>query len=138
VDPESTAGDIADVVADAAEVALTAGIFEPQRLRTEFAETTRTFRKTRYSVIKEIGEVIAGADSQPMGKLLSDLAMDRSRPTSEIDRFIAQAEQLVGASQDRGRQQIEALRAGGGADADLRGLADALDRLRGVLREAAS
>lgn len=138
LDVDGAASDIADVVADAAEVALTAGIFEPQRLRTEFAETTRTFRKARFSVIKEIGEVIAGADLQSLGKLLSDLAVDRSRPIAEIDRFITQAEQLLGASKDRGRQQVEALRAGGGADADLRGLVEALDRLGSVLRQAAS
>ena len=136
IDPEGNPSDIADVVADAAEAALTAGIFEPQRLRTEFAEATRTFRKTRYSVIKEIGDVLAGADSQPLGKLLSDLALDRSRPAAEIERFITQADQLVGASQARGRQQIEALRAGGGADTELRGLVEALDQLRDVLREA--
>lgn len=138
IDPEVAPSDIADVVADAAELALTAGIFEPQRLRMEFTETTRAFRKTRYSVIKEIGAVVATTDSQSPGKLLSDLALDRSRPAAEIDRFITQAEQLVSASQDRGRQQIEALRAGGGADADLRGLAEALDQLGDVLREASS
>lgn len=138
IDPEAAPSDVVDVVADAAEAALAAGVFEPQRLRTEFNETARAFRKTRYSVIKEIGEVVASADSQPLGRLLSDIATDRSRPVAEIHRFVTQAEQLLAASQGRSRQQIDALRAGGGADADLRALVEALTQLRSVLGEVAS
>jgi hypothetical protein len=137
IDQESSPTEVADLVADAAERALTAGVFEPQRLRTEFAETIRTFRKTRYSVIKEIGDVVASAASQPLGKLLSDLALDRSRPVTEIDRFVIQGQQLLTASMERGHQQIDALRAGGGADDDLRSLVEMLDSLQSVLGDAA-
>jgi len=138
IDPSASPADISDAVAEAAEAALSAGIFEPQRLRTEFTETARVFRRTRFSVVKEIGEVVATAKSQPLGKLLSDLAMDRSRPIAEIDRFVTSTEMLLSASVDRGRQPADVLRAGGSADGDLRALFDLLGTLRTVLESERS
>jgi hypothetical protein len=133
IDPAALPSEISDAISEAAEAALNAGIFEPQRLRTEFTETTRIFRRTRYSVVKDVGELVATAESQPLGKLLSDLAADRSRPVAEIDRFITSAELVVAASIDRGRQQAEVLRAGGDADGDLRTLFNLLGMLRATL-----
>jgi hypothetical protein len=136
VDPDASAVDIADTVAEAAAAALEAGIFEPQRLRTEFPDTTRTFRRTRYSVIREVGEVVDHAPSQPLGKLLSDLAIDRGRAIVEIERFVRQAEQLLNASRERGLQQIATLRAGGGSESDLDALRHSLRELKAALDKA--
>lgn len=133
IDPAAVPAEISDVVAEAAEAALSAGIFEPHRLRTEFTEINRVFRRTRYSVLKEIGDLVATSDAQPLGKLLSDLATDRSRPMTEVDRFVSSAELLVSSSTDRGRQQADVLRAGGGADGDLRSLFGLLGALRSTL-----
>jgi hypothetical protein len=134
IDPGALPVELSDPVADAAEAALNAGIFEPQRLRTEFTEANRGFRHTRYSVVKDIGELVATADAQPLGKLLSDLAADRSRPIAEIDRFVSSTELVLSASISRGRQQADVLRAGGGADADLRSLFDLLEALRSTIQ----
>ncbi len=82
--------------------------------------------------------MVATAKSQPFGKLLSDLAMDRSRPIAEIDRFVTSTEMLLSASVDRGRQQADVLRAGGSADRDLRALFDLLGTLRTVLESERS
>jgi hypothetical protein len=73
-----------------------------------------------------------------LGKLLSDLAIDRSRPIAEIDRFVTSTEIILSASVDRGRQQADVLRAGGSADGDLRALFDLLDTLRTVLESERS
>jgi hypothetical protein len=136
LDPNGTTADVADPVAQAVAGALEAGIFEPHRLRTEFDDTARIFRRTRYSVIREIGEIVANSSSQPIGKLLSDLAADRGRPVAEIERFVALAQQCLTASNQRGLQQIETLTAGGGGESDFKNLRQALDDLETVLAEA--
>lgn len=133
IDPSASPAEISDAVTAAAEAAQRAGIFEPQRLRPEFSETARVFRRTRFSVVKEVGEVVAAGKSQALGKLLSDLAIDRSRPIAEIDRFVTEAETFLSASVDRGRQQADVLRAGGSADGNLPALFKLLGTLRSIL-----
>jgi hypothetical protein len=133
-DTEGSATDIADVVARAAQRALEAGVFEPTRLRSEFDETVKLFRRTRFSVAREVNEIVVGAPSQQAGKLLSDLASsDRTRPMDEVDRFRRQASTIIDASTERARQQIAILRsAGGGAD-ELASLRASLEQLRRAL-----
>lgn len=128
--------DIADVVGRATGAAMASGSFEPQRLRAEFDETARAFRRARYSVVREVGELIA-QQTQPMtGKLLSDLAVDRARPMAEIDQFVSQAAQIIGASQARAKQQISILKAGGGSQDELLSIQAALKELEGLFRKA--
>ena len=104
---DGSPADIADTVTRAAEAAVASGSFEPQRLRGEFDETARVFRRTRYSVIREVGDLIAQAPQPVTGKLLSDLAVDRGRPMAEIDQFVSQATQIISASQERATQQTQ-------------------------------
>ena len=95
LEPDGSPAAIADAVTQATEAALASGSFEPQRLRGEFDQTTRTFRRTRYSVIQEVGDIISQASVAATGKLLSDLAIDRTQPMAEIDQFVSQATQII-------------------------------------------
>ena len=58
---DGSPADIAEAVTRAVEAAVASGSFEPQRLRGEFDQTARAFRRTRYSVIREVGDLIAQA-----------------------------------------------------------------------------
>lgn len=127
---------IADTVAQATTAALASGSFEPQRLRAEFDQTLRAFRRTRYSVIREVGDLIAQASSSTTGRLLSDLAIDRARPMEEIDQFVSQASQVINASRERATQQISTLKAGGGGKDELASLQVALGELEELIRKA--
>jgi hypothetical protein len=136
LDPDVTPADIADIVAKAALAALEAGSFEPQRLRQDFDETVRAFRRTRYSVIREIGDLVSEAPSLSIGKLLSDLAIDRSRPMTEIDRFVTQARQILDASRARAKQQVATFQAAGAGKDELLSLEASLDAMERAIREA--
>jgi hypothetical protein len=136
LEPVDSPAEIADTVARAVQAAMQSGSFEPQRLRDEFDESARVFRRTRYSVIREVGELVAQAPSLTVGKLLSDLAVDRSRPMAEIDQFLSQAAQIISASQARAAQQITTLKAGGGSKDELLSLQTALDDLKELFRKA--
>ena len=133
---DGSPADIAETVTRAAEAAVASGSFEPQRLRREFDETARVFRRTRYSVIREVGDLIAQAPQPVTGKLLSDLAVDRGRPMAEIDQFVSQATQIISASQERATQQISTLKAGGGSKDELPSLQAALGELEELFRKA--
>ena len=133
---DGSPADIADTVTRAVEVAVASGSFEPQRLRGEFDETARVFRRTRYSVIREVGDLIAQEPQPVTGKLLSDLAVDRGRPMAEIDQFVSQATQIITASQERATQQINTLKAGGGSKDELPSLQAALGELEELFRKA--
>ena len=133
---DGSPADIADTVTRAAEAAVASGSFEPQRLRGEFDETAKVFRRTKYSVIREVGDLIAQAPQPVTGKLLSDLAVDRSRPMAEIDQFVSQATQIISASQERATQQISTLKAGGGNKDELPSLQAALGELQELFRKA--
>ena len=137
LDPDGSPGQIADATTRATQAAVQSGIFEPLRLRNEFDETTRAFRRTRYSVIGEVGDLVAQASSLAAGKLLSELAVDRSRPIAEIDRFVTQAAQIVDASRVRAEQQIQTFQAGTGGKNQVLSLRAALDELEDLIREAA-
>jgi len=136
LDVDGSPADIAETVTRAAEVAVASGSFEPQRLRREFDETARVFRRTRYSVIREVGDLIAQASQPVTGKLLSDLAVDRGRPMAEIDQFVSQATQIINASQERATQQLKTLKAGGGSKDELPSLQTALRELEELFRKA--
>jgi hypothetical protein len=131
-----TPADIADFVTRGVDVALESGSFEPQRLRGEFHETTKAFRRTRYSVIAEIGDLLDQASLPATGKLLSDLAMDRAQPMAEIDRFVGQAAEIMSASRARAKQQIATLEAGTGGKDELLSLKAMLGELEELFREA--
>ena len=136
LEPVDSPVEIADTVARAVQAAMQSGSFEPQRLRDEFDESARVFRRTRYSVIREVGDLVAQASSLTVGKLLSDLAIDRSRPMAEIDQFLSQAAQIISASEGRAAQQIATLKAGGGSKDELLSLQTALDDLKELFRKA--
>jgi hypothetical protein len=136
LEPDGSPAAIGDIVIRAAEAALASGSFEPQRLRDEFDQTTRTFRRTRYSVVQEVGDIISQASVAATGKLLSDLAIDRTQPMSEIDQFVSQAEQIISASQARATQQISTLKAGGGGKDELVSLQTELEELEELIRKA--
>lgn len=136
LDADGAPADIADAVIRASEAAVAAGIFEPQRLRGEFEQTVRAFRRTRYSVIREVGELLTQAPLPVTGKLLSELAADRGRPMAEIDQFVSQAGQIISASQARAAQQIATLRAGGGGNDELVTFETALGEFEELVREA--
>jgi hypothetical protein len=134
LDAEANAADIADALARSSQAALEAGVFEPSRLRSEFEDTIRAFRRTRFSVVREIAEIVAGAESQQLGKLLSDLsASERTRPMQEIDLFRRQAATIVDASTERATQQIATLRSGGGGADEIASLDESLEKLAKVL-----
>jgi hypothetical protein len=136
LETDSSPADISDAFTRAAEAAWESGSFEPKRLRGEFAETAKVLRRTRFSVIREVGNLI-GQPSQPVtGKLLSDLAVDRARPMAEIDQFVSQAAQIIGASQANATQQISTLKAGGGSKDELLSLEAALGELEELFRKA--
>jgi hypothetical protein len=134
LDPAAAPAEIADFVAKAAQAALEAGVFEPARLRHDFDDTTKAFRRTRYSVIDEVGSLALSSTDQQPGKLLSDLAVDRSRPMQEIERFVNQAVAIVDGSCARATQQAETLRAGGGGGDELNALRTSLAELESALR----
>jgi len=136
LETDGSPGDIADAFTQATEAALASGSFEPQRLRGEFDEIARAFRRTRYSVIREVGDLVAQAPQSVTGKLLSDLAVDRARPITEIDQFVSQATQVLSASKERASQQISTLKAGGGSKDELTSLQAALSELGELFREA--
>jgi len=136
VDVDGAPAEISDAVARAAQAALEAGIFEPQRLRIEFGETAKAFRRTRFSVLREVGDIIAQAPTQSPGKLLSDLAVDRSRPMSEIERFVSQAVQIIDASRARATQQIGAFQTGEDGIGAVRSLEAKLDAIEKRIHEA--
>jgi hypothetical protein len=128
--------DIADTLIRAIDVAMASGSFEPQRLRGEFVQTVKAFRRTRYAVIREVGDLIAQASPPVSGRLLSDLAVDRARPMAEIDQFVSQAAQILSGSQERATQQINTLTAGGGGEDELLSLQDALGELEELFGKA--
>jgi hypothetical protein len=136
LEPVDSPTEIADTIARAAQAAMRSGSFEPQRLRDEFDESARVFRRTRYSVIREVGDLVAQASLLTVGKLLSDLAVDRTRPMAEIDQFLNQASQVISASQARAAQQISTLKAGGGSKDELLSLQAALRDLKELFRKA--
>ena len=136
LDTDASPADIADAVTRAADAAVASGSFEPQRLRSELDATARAFRRTRYSVIREVSELIAQAPQPVTGKLLSDLAVDRVRPMTEIGQFVSQAREIVSASQERAAQQISILKAGGGSKDELTSLQAALAELDELFRKA--
>ncbi len=136
VDADGTPADIADAVTRASEAAVAAGIFEPQRLRGEFEQTVRAFRRTRYSVIREVGELLTQPPLPVTGKLLSELATGRARPMTEIDQFVNQAGQIISASQARAAQQIATLRAGDSGNDELLTFETALGEFEELIREA--
>jgi hypothetical protein len=133
---ETSPADIVEAFTRAAEAALESGSFEPQRLRGEFDETARAFRRTRYSVIAEVGDLMSNAPHSLTGKLLSELAVDRARPMAEIDQFVGQATQIISASETRATQQISTLKTGGGSKDALLSLLDALGELEELFRKA--
>jgi hypothetical protein len=135
LETDGSPADIADAVTQAVEAAVASGSFEPHRLRDEFDQTTKAFRRTKYSVIREVGNLIAQAPLPTTGKLLSDLAVDRARPMAEIDRFVSQATQIISASQARATQQISTLKAGGGGKDELLSLQAELGELEELIRK---
>ena len=136
LETDGSPADIADTLIQAIDVAMASGSFEPQRLRGEFVQTARAFRRTRYAVIREVGDLIAQASLPVSGRLLSDLAVDRARPMAEIDHFVSQAAQILSASQERATQQISTLTAGGGGEDELLSLQDALGELEELFGKA--
>jgi hypothetical protein len=136
LEPAGSPAAIADTITRAVQDAIASGSFEPQRLRDEFDQTTRTFRRTRYSVIQEVGDIISQASVAATGKRLSDLAIDRTHPMSEIDQFVSQATQIISASQARAAQQISTLKAGGGGEDELVSLQTELEELEELIRRA--
>ena len=136
LDTDASPADIADAVTRASEAAVASGSFEPQRLRSELDATARAFRRTRYSVIRDVGDLIAQAPQSVTGRLLSDLAVDRARPMTEIGQFVSQAAQILSASQERAIQQISTLKSGGGSQDELTSLQAALNELDELFREA--
>jgi hypothetical protein len=136
LDPDAQPLEIADLVTRAAQAAVEAGAFEPHRLQTEFEETARVFRRTKYSVIREIGDLLAQASSQSTGRLLSDLATDRSKATSEIEQFVSQSRQILDASSASATQHIATFQSGGGAREQLRSLQSSLESLADTLEGA--
>jgi hypothetical protein len=136
LEPVDSPTEIAETIARAVQAAMQSGSFEPQRLRDEFDESTRVFRRTRFSVIREVGDLVAQASSLTVGKLLSDLAVDRTRPMTEIDQFLSQAAQIITASQARAAQQINTLKTGGGSNDELLSLQTALGELKELFRKA--
>lgn len=135
----ASAPDLADKVTAATRDALEAGIFEPVRMQTEFAETTKTFRKTKYSVVAAVGNVLDGAKGEVnAGKLLSDVAADRTRPMDEIAKFVELSTDILPASRRRGEQQLATLRTGGTGRDDLGELRTTLDELESFLGQAHS
>jgi hypothetical protein len=135
LDPTASPAEVADAVVKAAQAAMQAGSFEPPRLRNELEEAARAFRRTRYSVIREVGDLVAQAPTLSAGRLLSDLATDRSRPMADIDRFVSQATQAIDASSARARQLILTYQAGGGGNADLTALQGALEAIQEIMQE---
>lgn len=128
---------LADKVAAAAAEAVAVGTFDPLRLRSEFEETTRLFRRSRYSVVAAVGEVLEGADaSTSAGKLLSDVAADRTRPMAEITKFVEQSTWILEASRQRAEQQLTTLRSGGESQDALQALRGTLEELESALDEA--
>jgi hypothetical protein len=132
-----SAQELADKVAAAATEAVAAGTFDPARLRSEFEETTKVFRKTRYSVVGAVGEVLEAARATTnAGKLLSDVAADRTRPMDEITKFVDQSSQILQASRQRAEQQLTTLREGGEGQDALQELRSTLEQLESALDEA--
>lgn len=127
------AAEIADDFARAAEAALTAGVFDPRRLREPFQETNRIFRRTRLATIREIEDVLASDDERASGKLLSDLAVDRQRSMSEIERFVDQTTEIVRGSTERARLQLATFADGAGADDLIQPLKERLRALRSIM-----
>jgi hypothetical protein len=136
LETDGSPADIADAFTRAAEAAWESGSFEPKRLRGEFGETARVLRRTRFSVIREVGDLIGQPPRPVTGKLLSDLAVDRARPMAEIDQFVSQAAQIIDASQASATQQISTLKAGGGSRDELFSLGAALGELEELFRKA--
>jgi hypothetical protein len=104
---DAQASDLADEFAHAAGVALAAGIFAPQRLKEPFDETIRQFRRTKFSTIREVGDLLASRDDQRDGRLLSALALDRQKPIVEIERFVDQTMEIATNTSQRAQQQLE-------------------------------
>lgn len=130
---DGTAAEAADAFASAAELAMTAGIFEPRRLQEPFQETARMFRRTRMATIREVQELVAAGEKQPAGKLLSDLATDRQRSMTEIERFVEQTKEILESSTERAHLQIQALSESGASDEELGSLAAQLNDLEVAL-----
>jgi hypothetical protein len=136
LDPTSAPAEIVDAVSRAAQAAMESGSFEPPQLRQDFEETAKVFRRSKYSVIREVGILLDEANSYPLGKLLSELAIDRSRPMAEIDRFVAEARQIIAASRQRARQQISAFQAGAVGLDGVSELQTSLAAIETAIREA--
>lgn len=129
---EATAVEIADEFASAAAKALTAGIFEPRRLRDTFDETSKLFRRTRLATVRELQDLV-GSDERSEGKLLSDLAIDRQKSMMEIDRFVEQSKEIVRGSIERARIQLATFSEGAGAADHLQVLKARLTELEVAL-----
>lgn len=133
----TSAPEVADKVAVAAADAVAAGSFDPARLRSEFDETTKAFRKTKYSVVGAVGDVLTGAGATTnTGKLLTDVAADRTRSMDEIAKFVEQSTQILQASRLRAEQQLTTLRGSGEGTDALQKLRTTLEQLESVLSEA--
>jgi hypothetical protein len=132
-----SAPELAEKVATAASDAFSAGSFAPERLRSEFTETVKAFRKAKYSVVATVGDVLEGAGTTTnVGKLLSDVAADRTRPMDEIAKFVEQSTQILQASRQRAEQQLTTLREGSEGQDALQTLRNTLEQLESVLNEA--
>jgi len=125
--------DVANAFASAIELAVSAGVFEPRRLRQPFAETERAFRRTRMSTIREVQDLVASSESLPLGKLIADIAFDRERSISEIDRFVEQTAEILLASTERAQRQIETLSVSGASTTALSSLQSLLTELANSL-----
>lgn len=128
------AAEITDEFARAAQAAITAGVFDPKRLRDAFEETSRAFRRTKLTTVGEIGELLADGSDRSEGKLLSDLALDRQKSMTEISRFVEQSREIVAGTTQRAQQQLDTYADDGGENL-IDPLKDQLIQLRAVFED---
>jgi hypothetical protein len=111
-DPEALANALRAMVSAARQL----GVLGPPQLASSIDEEIRAFRRSRLSVVADVGALIDQARKWTQGRLLGELAEDRDRPMREIQQFVRDTDAIIRDTHARLGQQERTLAAAGGTE----------------------